>query len=123
MISAEVHLTVENAAPKKKQSQLHSIKLLSAKKNKLTTVPKKKKQLQLAVILIHKQTADPPHQENKFSDVAFIMKLKIFPYERTTSCMYLISIYHVIVTRYLSRYLARLIKPPHLAYLTLEKKK
>ena len=37
--------------------------------------------------------------------------------------MYLISIYHVIVTRYLSRYLARLIKPPHLAYLTLEKKK
>ena len=96
MVSAEVHLTVENAAPKKKQSQLHSIKLLSAKKNKLTTVPKKKKQLQLAVILIHKQIADPPHQENKFSDVAFIMKLKMFPYEGVTSCMYLILIYHVI---------------------------
>ena len=43
MVSAEVHLTVENAAPKKKQGQLHSLKLLSAKKkNKLNTVPKKK---------------------------------------------------------------------------------
>ena len=57
MVSAEVHLTVENAAPKKKQGQLHSLKLLSAKKKKkkfkLNTVPKKKKQLQLAVIVIH----------------------------------------------------------------------
>ena len=77
------------------------------KKNKLNTVPKKKQQLQLAVIVIHEQIADPPHQENKFSDVAFIMKLKIFPYKRMTSCMYLILIYHVIVTRYLSRYLAK----------------
>ena len=96
MVSAEVRLTVENAALKKKQSQLHSIKLLSAKKRKLTTVPKKKKQLQLAAILIRKQTADPPHQENKFSDVAFIIKLIMFPYKRVTSCMYLILIYHVI---------------------------
>ena len=53
MVSAEVHLTVENAAPKKKQGQLHSLKLLSAKKNKLSTVLEKKKQLQLAVIVIH----------------------------------------------------------------------
>ena len=58
MVSAEVHLTVENVAPKKKQGQLHSLKLLSAKKKKkkkfkLNTVPKKKKQLQLAVIVIH----------------------------------------------------------------------
>ena len=54
MVSAEVHLTVENAAPKKKQGQLHSRKLLSAKKkNKLNTVPKKKQQLQLAIIVIH----------------------------------------------------------------------
>ena len=56
MVSAEVHLTVENAAAKKKQGQLHSLKLMSAKKsppkNKLTTVPKKKKQLQLAAIVI-----------------------------------------------------------------------
>ena len=55
MVSAEVHLTVENTASKKKQGQLHSLKLLSTKKNKnkLNTVPKKKKQLQLAVIVIH----------------------------------------------------------------------
>ena len=53
MVSAEVHLTVDNVAPKKKQGQLHSLKLLSTKKNKLNTLAKKKKQLQLDVIVIH----------------------------------------------------------------------
>ena len=34
MVSAEVHLAVENAAPKKKQGQLNFFKFLSAKKPK-----------------------------------------------------------------------------------------
>ena len=33
------------------------------------------------------------------SDVAFVMKLKMFPYKGMTSCMCLILIYHVIVTK------------------------
>ena len=48
----------------------------------------------------------------------------MFPYEGMMSCMYLIVIYHVILTRYLSRYLAKdSLSRLALAYLTLEKKK
>ena len=78
----------------------------------MNTVPKKKKQLQLVIIVIHSQIADP-HQKKKKKKKkkikkkkkkknilsVLIMKLKVFPYGEMTSCIYLILIYHVIVTK------------------------
>ena len=50
------------------------------------------KQLQLVTIVIHSVIHDPHQKENKLSVVAFIMKLKVFPYEGMTSCIHLIMI-------------------------------
>ena len=98
MVSAEVHLTVE----RKKQGQLHSLKLLSAKKNKnkLNTVPKRRNNFSLLLLSFTNKLLTPLIKKTSLvSDVTFIMKLKMFPYEGMTSCMYLILIHHVIVTK------------------------
>ena len=69
MISAGVHLTVQNAAPKKKQCNFLAsfIQIGECKKeNNLNVVPKKNKVLQLVIIVIYSQN-DDPYQKDKVS--------------------------------------------------------
>ena len=50
------------------------------------------------------------------------MKLKVFPYEGMASCMHLILIYHVIVTK--ASYLTKdSFKPPCLSLFNTQKEK
>ena len=98
MVSAEVHLTVENAAPKKKQGQLHSLKLLSAKKKKNSWIQYLKRRNNFSLLLLlftNKLLTLLIKKTSLVSDVAFIMNLKMYPYEGMTGCMYLILIYRV----------------------------
>ena len=106
MVSAEVHSTVENVAPKKKQLNflVSFTHIAEGKKKKQVEYAKRRNNfLQHVIIAIHSQIADLHQKENKlFNVVAFFMKLKVFPYEGIASCMHLILIYYMIITKAIS---------------------